>query len=362
MIDIWHILLGTRPEIIKLSPLIRLAEKKGIEFRLVHTGQHYSYRMDRIFFEELELPEPDYKLEVGSGSHHEQVSKIVFRAGKYMLSDKPGYVIVEGDTNTTLGGALAAVKERVRVAHVESGCRSYNREMPEEVNRVIVDHLSDLLFAPTKNEVLNLKREGITKNVFISSSTGLEACSQHAKLAKKKSSILSELGVKKGAYAVATVHRAENTENRERLKGILEGLGMVSELVPVILPIHPRTEKFIKKHGLKKYLGHSVNVIEPLGYLDFLRLLSEAILVLTDSGGVQEEAAMLGVQCFTLRKETEWLYTLKDRRNVLVGWESEKIYSSVKQFLERKKSIHRGRQLREVPSQIIVSRLLEVLT
>lgn len=324
------IILGTRPEIIKMSPVIRKCEKKGLDYFILHTGQHYSYEMDRVFFEELELPQPEYNLDVGSGSHAEQTSKIMIGVERILMDEKPTIALVQGDTNTVLAGALAATKLHIKVGHVEAGLRSYDRRMPEEVNRVLTDHISDYLFAPTERAKHNLLREGIDENkIFVTGNTIVDAVYQNLGIAKRKVSVLKEFGLKPKGYFLVTAHRQENVDVRERLKGILEGLKLIHEefSLPVVFPIHPRTRKRIKEFGLTL---NGVDVIDPLGFLEFLQLEANAKLVLTDSGGVQEETCILGVPCVTLRDNTERPETLEVGSNVVVGTKPEKILEGVR--------------------------------
>jgi len=332
------IILGTRPEIIKMSPVIRECEKRGVDYFILHTGQHYSYEMDRVFFEELELPQPRYNLDVGSGTHAEQTGKIMIGVEKVLMKERPDFVLVQGDTNTVLASALAAAKLQIKIGHVESGLRSYDRRMPEEINRVLTDHISDYLFAPTENAKKNLIKEGINeKKIFVTGNTIVDAVYQNLEIAKKKKSLLDELGLNPKNYFLVTVHRQENVDVKERLKSILRGLELVSKefSMPIIFPIHPRTKKRIKEFGLSL---NNVEVISPLGFLEFLQLEANARLVLTDSGGVQEETCILGVPCVTLRDNTERPETLEVGSNVLVGTNSERILEGVKIMLSKEES------------------------
>jgi len=331
------IILGTRPEIIKMSPIIRECEKKGVDYFILHTGQHYSYNLDKVFFKELELPEAKYNLDVGSGTHAEETGKMLIGIEKALLSEKPDIVLVEGDTNTVLAGALAASKLHLKVGHVEAGLRSYDRNMPEEINRILVDHVSDYLFTPTEKAKENLLREGISiDKIFVTGNTIVDAVYQNLEIARPKSRILNELELKEKEYLLVTTHREENVDNKKRLEGILKGLKSVCEGDDFagIFPIHPRTEKRIKEFGLQ--VPEAVRLIEPLGYLDFLKLEVNARLILTDSGGIQEEACILGVPCVTLRDNTERPETLEVGSNVLVGADAERVLKGAKFMLERK--------------------------
>ncbi len=330
------IILGTRPEIIKMSPVVREFNRRRFDYFLLHTGQHYSYEMDKIFFEEIGLEEPKYNLNVGSGSHGKQTGEILIGIEKILLMEKPDTVLVEGDTNSVLAGALAASKMRIKVGHVEAGLRSYDRNMPEEINRILADHCSDCLFAPTEKSREILLGEGISgEKIHVTGNTIVDAVKQNLKLANKKADALKELGLKPKKYFLVTSHRQENVDVKERLKGILKGLEKMSELhsMPVIFPIHPRTAKMISEFGLKH---EGIRLTDPVGYLKFLQLEANARLVLTDSGGVQEEACVLKVPCVTLRDNTERPETVEAGANMLAGASPEKIVICAKKMMERK--------------------------
>ena len=331
------VVLGTRPEIIKFAPIIRILEREAINYFILHTGQHYSYYMDRVFFEQLELPEPKYNLGVGPGSHAEQTGKMLICIENVLLREKPSIVLVEGDTNTVLAGALAAVKLGVKVGHVEAGLRSYDRQMPEEINRVLADHCSDLLFAPTEKARQTLLGEGIAdEKIFVTGNTIVDAVHQNLEIAKRRVNVLDELGVKAYGYFLVTVHRQENVENERRFRGIIEGLKLVNKEFdfPVIFPVHPRSRRQLKAFGITV---NGVRIIDPLDYLSFLMLESNARLVLTDSGGVQEETCILGVPCVTLRYNTERPETLEVGSNVLAGTEPNEIVKKVDFMLNRER-------------------------
>jgi len=332
------IILGTRPEIIKMSPIVRECQKRRLQYFIIHTNQHYSFNLDRIFFKELNLPLPKYNLKVGSGTHGEQTGKMLIKIEEVLLKEKPDIALVEGDTNTVLAGALAAVKIHIKVGHIEAGLRSYSEEMPEEINRVLVDHCSNLLFAPTKIAKDILIKEEIPKEkIFITGNTIVDAVLENLKIAQKKSKILKKLKINKNKYFLVTLHRQENVDNKERLKNILKGLESVSKNLnfPVIYPIHPRTLKMIKIFNLK--ISQNIKIIEPIGFLDFLKLETNALLVLTDSGGVQEETCILKVPCVTLRDNTERPETLKVKSNILADSNSQKIVKSVEKMLNSKR-------------------------
>lgn len=327
-------IVGARPNFIKLAPLSKEIRKHFDEI-IIHTGQHYDYEMDRIFFDQLGISEPDYHLGVGSGTHGYQTGEMVKRIEEALLKEEPDVVVVFGDTNSTLAGALAAVKLHVPVAHVEAGLRSYDKRIPEEVNRVLVDHCSDLLFCPTERSVENLKKEGIVRGVYLTGDVMVDAINQNIRIAEKRSRILKELDLKSKDYFLATVHRAENTDNPERLRSIVEALCDIENLV---FPCHPRTEKFLRKYGLWEKVEKSITVIKPVGYLDMLVLEKNARKVITDSGGVQKEAYIFKVPCVSLRETTEWVETVEDGWNVLVGADREKIINAVENFEPKSKT------------------------
>ncbi len=340
------LIFGTRPEIIKLSPLIRLFQKKKMPYFLIHSGQHYTYEMDKLFFKDLELPEPKYKLggkSVNAAGQSDHVGQIAAGIEAVLLRERPRFALVQGDTNTVLAGALTASKmntsadreaKGICIGHVEAGLRSYDRRMPEEINRFVTDHLSELLFAPTPLAKKILIKEGVPpKKIFMTGNTIVDAVLHNLKLAKKKSSILQRLRLKKKGFFVLTLHRQENVDHPHRLKKILEGLRAVADLYKqeVIFPIHPRTLKKIEDFNLK--IPSGVRVMKPVGFLDFLALESSARLLLTDSGGVQEESMILGVPCVTLRDNTERPETVLCGANRLAGVEPNKILRSVKAML-----------------------------
>lgn len=330
------IVLGTRPEIIKFSPVIRECERLSLDYFILHTGQHYSYSMDRVFFDQLELPEARYNLDVGSGSHAEQTGRMLIGIENVLRLEKPDVVLVEGDTNTVLAGALAAVKLGVKVGHVEAGLRSYDRNMPEEINRILADHCSDYLFAPTEKSKQILLGEGIPEEkIFVTGNTIVDAVFQNLEIAKRTVKVLKDLGLNSDDYFLVTVHRQENVDNERRFRNILCGLEMVRKEydVELIYPIHPRSLKRMEAFGLRP---NGVRLIEPLDYLSFLRLESNARLVLTDSGGVQEEACILGVPCVTLRDNTERPETVEVGANVLAGTDPKVIVEKVGFMLNRK--------------------------
>lgn len=331
--------VGVRPQFVKASVVSKELRKNHEEI-LIHTGQHYDYEMDKIFFEELCIPEPNYYLGVGSGSHGYQTGEMLRRIEEILLSEKPDLVLTYGDTNSTLAGALAASKLGIKNAHVEAGLRSFDKSMPEEINRILTDHCSDILFCPTQNAVNNLKREGITENVFLTGDVMVDSLLFNKEIAEKKSSILNDLGIKSNNYIIATIHRASNTDNKRNLQNIVEALQELNE--DIIFPVHPRTKKLLKNYNLYDSLKSSVILTEPLGFFSFIKIMSHAKMVLTDSGGVQKEAYILKVPCITLRENTEWIETVEDGWNILVSSEKDKIISMVKEFTPSIK-MHRAR-------------------
>jgi len=331
------VVVGTRPEIIKMSPIIRECERRSVNFFILHTGQHYSYSMDQVFFEQLELPESKYNLDVGSGTHGEQTGKILMGIEKVLTEEKPDIVLVEGDTNTVIAGALAASKLHIRVGHVEAGLRSYDRSMPEEINRVVADHVSDFLFAPTEKSKQILLDEGVeSEKIFVTGNTIVDSVYQNIDLADKKMNLLDELGLQSKRYFLVTAHRQENVDDKERFQGILQGLSRLHETygLPIVYPIHPRARKMMERFGFD---ADGVLLVEPVDFLGFLQLENNARLVLTDSGAVQEETCILGRPCVTLRDNTERPETLDVGSNVLAGVNPEKIIECVSMMFDNNK-------------------------
>ena len=311
-------IFGTRPEIIKLSPLIRACGEHGIDHTTIHTGQHYSNELNEVFFEDLELPTPDANLAVGSGSHAEQTAEMMLGIEQYLREDDPDVVVVQGDTNSALAGGLVASKRAVELAHVEAGLRSFNREMPEEHNRVLLDHAAEYLFAPTEQAATYLREEGVPEaRIDVTGNTVVDAVEQHTALAEAKSDVLDTLGLGEVPFALLTAHRPGNVDDAERFAGLLAGVARYAEAVdmPVVYPIHPRSAEMLSKHDLT--VPDEVRLADPLNFLDFLRLESTAAVVFTDSGGVQEEACILGTPCVTIRESTERPETLSVGSNVL---------------------------------------------
>jgi UDP-N-acetylglucosamine 2-epimerase len=320
--------VGARPQFIKAAAVSRVLRRQHEEI-IVHTGQHYDHELSGIFFEGLELPPPDVNLEVGSGSHGVQTGAMLKGLEEVMVARKPDCVQVFGDTNSTLAGALAAAKLSLPVSHVEAGLRSFNRRMPEEINRLVTDHLSALLLCPSDTAVANLAAEGITANVHLVGDVMLDVLNwARERMGDAKAEALERLSLKAGTYLLVTLHRSENTDEPSRLLGILRALDSIEE--PIVVPLHPRTRKAISAIGFEPK-GH-VQVIEPVGYLEMVSLTNSARLVLTDSGGLQKEAYWLGVPCLTLRDETEWVETVAAGWNMLVGSDTHMIIDSVSSF------------------------------
>jgi UDP-GlcNAc3NAcA epimerase len=309
-------IVGARPQLIKVASVSRLLRSESsIKEVLIHTGQHYDDEMSQVFFEELDIPEPDYNLGVGSGSHGVQTGRMLERIEQVLMSVQPHWVLVYGDTNSTLAGALAASKLHTPLAHIEAGLRSFNRQMPEEINRKITDHLSDLLFAPTKTAVSNLASESIAERmVHLTGDVMYDAALHYAGKAESASLILRKLELRAKSYILTTVHRAENTDDPLRLKAIIDGLRQVAKEIPVVMPVHPRTRAALMRIAEPVESRASFFMIEPVGYLDMINLEKNAAAIATDSGGVQKESFFYQVPCITLRDETEWLELVE------LGW------------------------------------------
>ncbi len=315
-------IIGARPQFIKAGVVSREIKKhKNISEVIIHTGQHYDYNMSEIFFKELEIPFPDYSLNVGSGTHGIQTAKMLSKIEEVLVKENPDWVLVYGDTNSTLAGALAAVKLHQKVAHVEAGLRSFNRLMPEEINRILTDRISDVLFAPTKTAVRELSKEGLADNTVFTGDVMYDSVLFYKDKILKNFSVykISDIPEK---YFLATIHRAENTNFPERLQSILDAFGELKN--PVVLPLHPRTKNIIRKFNVPK----NVQIIEPVSYLQMLALVMDSEKVLTDSGGLQKEAYFLNKHCITMRDETEWVETLKNNWNIIVGANKNKIVES----------------------------------
>lgn len=320
-------IVGARPQFIKAAAVSRVVREQfndRVQEILMHTGQHFDDNMSKVFFDELGIPEPKYNLEISGGQHGAMTGRMLEAIEKVLLAERPDWVLIYGDTNSTLAGALAAVKLHVPVAHVEAGLRSFNMRMPEEVNRVLSDHVSTLLFCPTNLAVHNLAAEGITDGVSNVGDVMFDVALHFRERARQQSSILSTLNLKEGGFVLATCHRAENTDDPARLAQITSGLAAVSAELPVVLPLHPRTRKLLTDRGLLDQLA-SVRLIDPLPFIDMVALEQAAKVILTDSGGVQKEAFFYGVPCVTMRDETEWTETVDSGWNTLVGANAERI-------------------------------------
>jgi UDP-GlcNAc3NAcA epimerase len=320
-------IVGARPQFIKAAPVSKLIrEDSGTAEFLIHTGQHYDRNMSDIFFREMGIPEPDVNIGIGSGSHGRQTGEMLIQIEDILIKEKPDKVLVYGDTNSTLAGSLAACKLHIPVAHVESGLRSFNRAMPEEHNRVVADHCSDILFCPTRTAVSNLAHEGISQGVHLVGDTMLDAVRQFSKIGEKKSTILKTLNLYPKEYVLATVHRPYNTDNPENLFNIFKAFQQLERTV--IIPVHPRTRLKLRELGGEHVVEHQSNnlkLIDPVGYIDMLVLEKNAHMIMTDSGGIQKEAYFFAVPCITLRPETEWIETVGSGWNVLVGANPDKI-------------------------------------
>jgi UDP-GlcNAc3NAcA epimerase len=297
-------ILGARPQFIKAAPVSRALAARGVEEVIVHTGQHYDELMSDVFFAEMGIPKPRHELGVGGLSHGAMTGRMLEALEPVLFAEKPDTVLIYGDTNSTLAGALAAAKLNIPVAHVEAGLRSFNMRMPEEINRRVADHLSTLLFAPTHAAVDNLRKEGITRGIERVGDVMYDAALQFAELSQARSSVLERLGLQRRSYALATVHRAENTDDPARLNNIMAALARLGREVTVVVPLHPRTRKILDRMG---FVAAGLRIVEPVGFLDMVTLEQHARLIATDSGGVQKEAYFYGVPCVTLRNETEWV-------------------------------------------------------
>jgi len=360
--------IGARPQFIKAAAVSRAIQRYNqensctrVQEIIVHTGQHYDHNMSQIFFDELDIRKPDYYLDVGSGRHGEMTGTMLTKIEKVLMKETPDIVMVYGDTNSTLAGALAAVKIHIPVSHVEAGLRSFNRQMPEEINRVLTDHMSSFLFCPTDAAVKNLKKEGITKNVFKVGDVMLDSFLYNKRLAVKKSFILSKLNINPKTYCLVTVHREENTTNWKRITGIFEAINkLATHDCPFIVPLHPRTLKALNKLENNSLYGPYVRIIEPISYLDMVLLEIYAKVILTDSGGVQKEACFAKTPCITLRNETEWVELVEHGYNVIAGCDPDKICYAFEEIVD--KPIHIDPELygRGRASEKIVSLLKSI--
>jgi UDP-GlcNAc3NAcA epimerase len=313
-------IVGARPQFVKAAAFSRIAAARAnCEEVLIHTGQHYDANMSDVFFRELYIPPPRHHLGVGSGRHGAQTGKMMELIEDILIQEKPNVVLIYGDTNSTLAGALAAVKLHIPVAHVEAGLRSFNRRMPEEINRIVADSVSDILFAPTREAVTQLKAEGISSDKVVwSGDIMYDMALLVREISLRRSNILQDLALKPKGYFLATIHRAENTDDRDRLTAIVKCLELVGREVPIVLPLHPRTKAALTRHNLLEQLSRVIKVTDPLGFVDMVRLELDALAVVTDSGGVQKEAFFYRIPCFVLRDETEWVELIEAGWNTLV--------------------------------------------
>ncbi len=332
------LVIGTRPEIIKMSSLMRICEEKKIDYFIVHSNQHYSENMDKVFFDELNLPQPKYNLQVGSGKQGNQTGKILIKMEEVFEKEKPDIVVAQGDTNTVLAASLAASKMNIKLAHLEAGLRSYNRMMPEETNRIITDHISDYLLAPTKKQEEILLSEGIdSKKIHVVGNPVADAVFKNLKIAEDKINILEEFDLESKKYFLITAHRALNVDHEDNLRKLFK---MLSEIVDkyddefkFIYPMHPRTKKMVEKFNV--FVNPKIKIIEPQGYLEFLQLINNARLIMTDSGGIQEEACIMGVPCVTMREDTERPESVDVGANILIWLDLEKAEQAIEYMLNR---------------------------
>ena len=325
--------LGARPQFIKAAALSRVLKSEfagQIDEKIVHTGQHYDVNMSDVFFTEMQIPRPHYQLAVGGGNHGAMTGQMLGQVEEILLKEKPDAVLVYGDTNSTLAGSLAAAKLHIPVAHVEAGLRSHNMRMPEEINRILTDRLSKLLFCPSQSSVENLVSEGVAKeNCHVVGDVMYDTALFYSKQAQASPAVASLLGQLKSAPVLCSIHRAENTDKRENLEAIVNTLEAVASETPVILPLHPRTAKFLEQYSLKFEKTH---ILPPVGYFDMLKLLEASSFVMTDSGGLQKEAFFFGKPCITLREETEWVELVDQGFNKIVGTNPEKIRAAISHF------------------------------
>jgi len=343
--------VGARPQFIKLAILSKELRENHNEI-IIHTGQHYDDNMSRYFFEEMQIAKPDYNLNIGSGSHGKQTAEMLIGLEDIFLHQKPDIVITFGDTNTTLATGLAATKLNIPVAHVEAGLRSHNREMPEEINRILTDHISDYLFAPTLNAMENIKSENLYGKPFLVGDVMYDSLLYYGKIAEQKSRILKNLKLKQKEYILLTLHRPYNVDNIQKLQNIFSALKQTKRFI--ILPVHPRTCKMIE--STNTIIPENISIIEPLGYLDFIFLQKHSEKIITDSGGIQKEAYLNGIPCITIRPETEWIETVKAGWNVLVG---DKMDQLIENCLHFKPSHNRPRYFGDGDSSKKIISILE---
>lgn len=351
-------IVGARPQFIKAAAVSRQFSKhKEIQEVIVHTGQHFDKNMSDVFFEEMQIPHPNYNLNIHGLSHGAMTGQMLEGIEKILLKEKPYFVLVYGDTNSTIAGALAAKKLHIKVIHVEAGLRSFNMDMPEEINRILTDRISDILFCPTDAAVQNLKNEGMDKmNVRIIKNGDVmqDAALFYAQEAEKKSTIIKKLGLNE--FVLCTIHRAENTDNIDNLKSIIEGLNRINQEVNVVVPLHPRTKNILDKEEI----AIQFTVIEPVGYFDMIMLIKHCKLVITDSGGLQKEAFFFRKNCVTLRNETEWVELVENGYNTLAGNNADKIYQTYQIMMERNNDFSKNLYGNGKACEVIVSTLLKM--
>lgn len=324
-------IVGARPQFIKAAPVSR--ELKNPDFSLkevmIHTGQHFDANMSDVFFEDLDIPEPNYNLSISGGNHGHMTARMLMGIEDILITEKPDWVLVYGDTNSTLAGSIAASKLHIPIIHVEAGLRSFNNKMPEEINRIVSDRISSVHFCTSDLAVENLKNEGITKNVYNTGDVMYDSALFYSSDTIKNAHLLETLGIEKRNFILVTCHRAENTNDKEKLENILSALHTISDDINVVFPIHPRTRNLIDEYNLSHYLS-SLKIVSPLSYIDMIFLEKNAKFIVTDSGGVQKEAYFFKTPCITIREETEWLETLEGNANILVGSNKEKIIDCIK--------------------------------
>ncbi len=319
--------IGARPQFIKAAAVSRALKKAGVNEVIVHTGQHYDHNMSEVFFEEMEIPKPHYNLAINDLGHGAMTGRMLEKIEAVLLDERPDYVVVYGDTNSTLAGALAAVKLHIKVAHVEAGLRSFDMQMPEEINRILTDRISNILFCPTDTAIANLKKENNTGEILNVGDVMLDTLLFYKKRAEEKSTIS-----KPKDFVLATIHRAENTNNIDRLKSICAAISEINKTIPVVLPLHPRTKSYLSNNNIKL----DATVIDPVGYFDMLSLLGSCNLVMTDSGGLQKESYFCGKFCVTLRDQTEWVELVNTGANVIVGADRDRIVAEALRNLNKK--------------------------
>ena len=345
-------IIGARPQFIKAAAVSReIAKHKDIEEIIVHTGQHFDANMSEIFFHQMQIPKPNYNLAINSLSHGAMTGRMMEEIEKILLAEKPDWVLVYGDTNSTIAGSLAATKLHIKVAHVEAGLRSFNMNMPEEINRIVTDRISDILFCPTETAVNNLKNEGyenIKTKIINCGDVMLDAALFYAPMSKKPQIELPE------KFILSTIHRAENTDDPQRLKAIFEALSEISKQIPIVLPLHPRTKKIIGNYKLETT---NLQIIEPVGYFEMVHLLQNCEMVMTDSGGLQKEACFFAKPCITLRDETEWVELVENGFNKLVGADKNKIIKAFNEMFLTKINFNKNLYGNGFASQKIINEL-----